>query len=190
MSDEPDVSILLDRARSGDEQAHGELFNAINDDLRQLAGNLMRQERKDHTLQASALVNEAYVRMCDQGIVQSAENRRYLFGAANRVMRQILVDHARSRSAKKRGGEAKRNALDVVIDNFETNHATNFLDLDEALDKLGAESPRQREVVELKFFSGLTIEQTAELLGCSHGTVEGDWKLAKAKLYRWLNGDS
>ncbi|MFK7819964.1 MAG: ECF-type sigma factor [Planctomycetaceae bacterium] len=187
MSDDVDVSVLLEKARTGDEAAHQNLFNAINEDMRRLAGGLMRTERADHTLQASALVNEAYVRMREQGVVENAENRRYLFGAANKAMRQILVDHARTRHAKKRGGEAQKNALDVVIDNFEVNNDMKFLDLDDALTKLGDDSPRQREVIELKFFSGLTIHQMADVLGCSHTTVENDWKLARAKLYRWLS---
>lgn len=188
MSDAAGVSLLLQKARTGDEAAHQELFEAISGEMRQLAGGLMRGERADHTLQASALVNEAYVRMREQGVVENAENRRYLFGAANKAMRQILVDHARTRQAKKRGGEANRNALDTVIDNFETHNEMNFLDLDDALTRLGEDSARQREVIELKFFSGLTIDQMASVLGCSHTTVENDWKLARAKLFRWLSG--
>ena len=187
MTENQSVSALLARAQQGDNRAHDLLFKAINQDLRRLAGGLMRNERSDHTLQPSALVNEAYVRMRDQGVVECAENRRYLFGAANKVMRQILVDHARSRNAKKRGGEASRSPLDVFIDNFEVKQEMSFLDLDDALDKLGEDSPRQREVVEMKFFSGLTIDQTAEVMGFSHGTIENDWKLARAKLYRWLS---
>ncbi|MEM7473673.1 MAG: sigma-70 family RNA polymerase sigma factor [Planctomycetota bacterium] len=187
MTEQPDVTVLLKNARGGDESAQQQLFEAINDEMRKLAGGLMRSERQDHTLQASALVNEAYMRMREQGVMENAANRRYLFGAANNAMRQILIDHARKKQAKKRGGEAKRNALDMVIDNFEGGNEMSFLELDEALDKLGEQAPRQREIVELKFFSGLTIQQISEVLELSHTTIENEWKLARAKLFRWLS---
>ena len=187
MTEPSDVTILLNNARTGDDEAQRRLFDAINDDMRKLANGLMRTERNDHTLQASALVNEAYVRLREQGVVENAKNRRYLFGAANKAMRQILVDHARNKGAKKRGGEATRNALDVVIDNFESHNEMRFLDLDAALERLGEQSSRQREIVELKFFSGLTIKQITEVLELSHTTIENEWKLARAKLFSWLS---
>ena len=187
--DEVDISRLLCQIQDGDEEARGKLFLVVQQRLHALAGKLMRNERPDHTLTPSALVNEAYLRLHQQGAMDSAENRRYLFGAANRAMRQVLVDHARNRAAKKRGGDLERHPLDTVIENFETTNSVSFLDLEEQLCRLQAESPRQYEIVELRFFAGLTIAETAEVMGCGHSTVEEDWKLARAKLRRALKSD-
>jgi RNA polymerase sigma factor (TIGR02999 family) len=181
------ISLLLQQLQAGDEAARNELFSVVNGQLKQLARGLMKSERPDHTLQASALVNEACVKLLQQGGIESAENRRQLFAAAIGSMRQILIDHARSRQAAKRGGQLKRQPLDVVLDRFETTHNVKFGDLEEALERLKKESPRQHEVLTMRFFAGLTIEQTAEIMACSTGTVENDWRLARAKLYTWLS---
>ena len=183
------ISLLLSQIQTGDAKARERLFIVINDRLRALASNLMRNERKDHTLDATALVDEACLKLLSQGVVDNADNRRYLFAAAVRAMRQILVDHARGRMSAKRGGESKRHPLDAVVQTFETNHCASLIDLDQALERLEKESPRQREIIELRFFSGLTIQQTASLLDCSHGTVETDWRMARAKLYLWLKDE-
>ena len=147
----------------------------------------MRSERADHTLQATGLVNEACVRVLKQGVIDSLENRRHLFSIATTVMQQVLVDHARRRNAHKRGGDRKREAMDVVLDQFESEHGVDFSNLEHALEKLKQHSERQHQVVTLRFFSGLSLVDTAEILGCSKSTVESDWRWARAKLFAWLN---
>lgn len=184
-----DVTVLLNRIQNGDDEAKECLFRELQRELQDYASKLMRQERVDHTLNSTALINEACVRILEQDVLVSVNNRRHLFGVASEVMRRILVEHARVRSAQKRGGNAQRHPLDVVIDNFESNQSATFLELDEALTSLGKDSQRQLQVVELRFFSGLTIAETAEVLGYSSKTIEAEWRLARAKLYRALHGD-
>jgi RNA polymerase sigma factor (TIGR02999 family) len=186
---EQDVSVLLREIGRGNDSVREQLFERLQTELRQMASALMRRERPDHTLQATALVNEACVRLLDSDAIGSATDRRYFFAAANRAMRQILVDHARKKNASKRGGDYERGSLDVVLENFETNNGCRFVDLEASLEALENDSPRQREVVELRFFSGLSISETAEVLGVSEGTVERDWRLARAKLYQQLRDD-
>lgn len=181
-----EVSLLLQRVKSGDDSARDRLFIELQSELRDMAAALMRRERPDHTLQATALVNEACVRLLDSEAIANASDRRYFFGMANRAMRQILVDHARRRQTAKRGGDFQRGSLDIVLENFETSNGCNFEDLEASLDRLEQDSPRQREVVELRFFSGLSIPEVAEVLDVSEGTVERDWRLARAKLYQQL----
>ena len=178
--------MLLQQVKDGDDSARERLFLELQSELRDMAGGLMRRERPDHTLQATALVNEACVKLLDSDAMKSATSRRYFFGMANRAMRQILVDHARKRSATKRGGEYQRGSLDIVLENFEASSGCQFADLETSLESLQQQSPRQREVVELKFFSGLSIAEIAEVLEVSEGTVERDWRLARAKLYQQL----
>ena len=187
---EHDVSMMLRELGRGNDSVKEQLFEQLQNELRQMASNLMRRERADHTLQATALVNEACIRLLDSDAIGNATDRRYFFAAANRAMRQILVDHARRRGATKRGGEYERGSLDIVLENFETNNGCNFIDLEASLEALEKDSPRQREVVELRFFSGLSIPETAEVLGVSEGTVERDWRLARAKLYQQLREES
>lgn len=182
-----DVSVLLRRCQGGDESAREELFSAINAKLRSLARNLMRSERADHTLQATGLVNEACMRVLKSGGFDTIENRRRLFGTAAKAMQQVLVDHARKRGAQKRGGERKREAMDVVLDRFEADHGVAFSELEEALEKLKKHSERQHQVVTLRFFSGLSIVDTADILDISKSTVESDWRWARARLFKWLN---
>jgi len=183
---EHDVSMMLRELGRGNDSVKEQLFQTLQTELRQMASALMRRERADHTLQATALVNEACLRLLDSDAIENATDRRYFFAAANRAMRQILVDHARRRNATKRGGEYERGSLDVVLENFEHSNGCNFIDLEASLEALEKDSPRQREVVELRFFSGLSIPETAEVLGVSEGTVERDWRLARAKLYQQL----
>lgn len=181
-----EVSILLEQIKGGDESARERLFIELQSELRDMASALMRRERPDHTLQATALVNEACIKLLDSDAINSALDRRYFFGMANRAMRQILVDHARRRQTTKRGGDYQRGSLDIVLDNFETSNGCQFEDLEASLEALEKESPRQREVVELRFFSGLSIPEVAEVLEVSVGTVERDWRLARAKLFQQL----
>ncbi|WDQ19376.1 ECF-type sigma factor [Rhodopirellula sp. P2] len=186
---ETEVSMLLQQVKNGDEEAREKLFVTLQSELRDMAGALMRGERPDHTLQATALVNEACVRLLDTEALKNVSDRRYMFGMANRAMRQILIDHARRRRTNKRGGDYQRASLDVVLDNFEANNRCQYEDLESALEGLEATSPRQREVVELRFFSGLTNEEVAKVLEISVATVERDWRLARAKLFEQLRND-
>ncbi|MGB7327012.1 MAG: sigma-70 family RNA polymerase sigma factor [Rubripirellula sp.] len=190
MSESPhEVSVLLQRVKSGDDSAKEALFTELQSELRGMAAALMSRERPDHTLQATALVNEACMRLLDSDAVANAADRRYFFGMANRAMRQILVDHARARRTTKRGGEFQRGSLDIVLDNFEASNQCDFVDLEAALDELEKESPRQREVIELRFFSGLSIPDVAEVLDVSVATIERDWRLARAKLFQSLRSE-
>ena len=181
-----EVSMLLQQVKQGDESARQRLFVELQSELRDMASAMMHRERADHTLQATALVNEACLRLLDSDAIENATDRRYFFGMANRAMRQILVDHARARKTTKRGGQYQRGSLDIVLDNFEASNRCRFEDLEASLDALEKESPRQREVVELRFFSGLSIPEVAEVLDVSVGTVERDWRLARAKLFQQL----
>jgi len=187
---EEDVSLLLQKAQQGNAAARDSLFGLLHQHMRGLANSLMRQERTDHTLQASGLVNEACLKLLQQNIVLSAANRRQLFAAAIRSMQQVLIDYARSRATDKRGGVMKRHGLDVVLDSFEASHQIPFIDLERVLERLRQTSPRQHEILSLRFFAGLTIPETAKVLECSVGTVESDWRLARARLHVWLKDET
>jgi RNA polymerase sigma factor (TIGR02999 family) len=176
-----EVTTVLDRIRAGDSDARGRLAGLVYDELRTIAAGLMGRERHDHTLQPTALVNEAFVRLLEGDALKQAPNRAYFFAAAARSMRQVLVDHARQRKTQKRGGEFARVALDAVLEQFEENHL-DVLALDEALKNLAQLNPRQGEVVTLRFFGGLTVAEVAEQLGVSVATVEGDFRKATAFL--------
>ena len=154
----------------------------VYEELRRLAGSYLRRERPDHTLQSAALVNEAYVRLIDQNQVQW-QNRAHFFGIAAQMMRRILVDHARSHKAAKRGSGMPVLALDEAVVEAQ-NRGVDLLGLDEALQKLEKIDPQQSKIVELRFFSGLSIEETATVLGISPATVKRDWAAARAWLYR------
>lgn len=181
-----DITSLLSNAKDGSEQARNTLFEKLQMDLRNHARVLMLNERDDHTLQASALVNEACLKIIQEGVLDSVDNRRQLFHSAIRAMRQVLIDHARARAARKRGGEWKRQSLDAVLENVESSHKVRYLDLEDALERLATESQRQHEALCLRFFGGMSIAETAEIMGCSESTVEADWRLARAKLVSWL----
>mgnify|MGYP000698785719 CR=1 FL=1 len=182
-----DISMLLQRAQRGNSRAREQLFDVIYQRLLNIARGQMRNERDDHSLGATGLVNEAWMKL--EGVVDSVENRRQLFSAAAQAMRRVLIDHARKRRADKRFGKLGRRQLDDVLDHFQSRIDCDLIDLDSALTKLDAESPRQRELIELKFFAEQTIAQMAQHLGVSEATVESDWRLARAKLYRWLETD-
>ncbi|MFK7819252.1 MAG: ECF-type sigma factor [Planctomycetaceae bacterium] len=180
------VSILLQRVRHGDDTAREALFSVVYDQLRRMAQGLMQSERNDHTLQASALINEAYLKLIKGDVIQTVENRRHLFGTAARAMQQVLIDHARARATAKRGANFKREHLDNILDEFEDKHQVPFLDLEAALTRLRDESPRQYEVISLRFFAGLSIPEAAQVLDCSEGTVQTEWRMARARLHTWL----
>jgi RNA polymerase sigma factor (TIGR02999 family) len=180
-----DVTRLLERARGGDRAAVDALIEAVYDELRRLARAHLRRERSGHTLSATALVHEAWVKLADQQ--QPWQGRAHFFGAASRAMRRILVDYARARGAGKRRGE--RVTLSAVED--ELSAAPSFdelLLLDTALGELAQVNDRLVRVVECRYFGGLTIPETAEALGVSHTTVSEDWRFARAWLHRALGG--
>jgi RNA polymerase sigma-70 factor, ECF subfamily len=178
-----ELTNLLDAARVGEPEARDRLTRAVYGELRRMAGKLMRRERPDHTLQPSALVNEALLKLFEGNVIENAPNRRYLFAAAAQAMRQILVDHARKRDAVKREGGRDRVTLDAVLSYFEDKQL-DILALDEAVRQLFAKNERQGLVVSLRFFVGLSVPEVAETLEVSVATVEGDWRASRA----WLRG--
>ena len=175
-----DVSRLLVDWGNGDQAALDELIPLVYDELRRLAGRYMRREGQDHTLQTSALVNEAYLRLIDQKSVHW-QNRAHFFGVAAQLMRRILVDHARSRSRLKRGGGAQMVSL--ADQAGVSKEAEEVIALDDALTNLAEMDPRKSQIVEMKFFGGLTTEEVAEVLKITTRTVEREWRKARA----WLN---
>jgi RNA polymerase sigma factor (TIGR02999 family) len=175
-----EVTILLKAMTSGDENAPEKLLPIIYNDLRRLAGAYLSNERKDHTLQPTALVHEAYIRLVDWENV-SWQNRAHFFAVAAQVMRRILVDHARGKKAEKRGGFGQLLSLDEAV-SFAEKKDVDLVALDDALHELEKSDPRQAKIVELRFFGGLTIEETAEALRISPATVKNEWAFAKA----WL----
>jgi RNA polymerase sigma factor (TIGR02999 family) len=179
------VTELLVRWRGGDKAALDALMPLVYSELRRIANRYLQGERSDHTLQSTALVHEAYVRMTNQQLPQW-QNRAHFFAVAAQLMRQILVDYARTHRASKRGGDAYKLALEDA----EEQHQPVDLDivaLDDALKTLAAMDSQQSRVVELKFFGGLSNEDTAEVLGVSTSTVKRDWTTARAWLFRELN---
>ena len=183
-----EVTELLVRWRSGDREALDALLPLVYDELRRIARHYLQGERSGHTLQSTALVNEAYVRMVAQDFPEW-QNRANFFAVAAQLMRQILVDHARSQRASKRGG----NLFKVALTEAEQQPVATDVDivaLDDALKNLAEMDLQQCRVVELKFFAGLSIEDTAEVLGVSPSTVKRDWVTARAWLYRELDRSS
>jgi RNA polymerase sigma factor (TIGR02999 family) len=180
------VSQLLVKWGSGDKTALDELVALVYDELRKLAASYLRRKPGAHTLQATALVHEAYVRLADQKGT-SFEHRAQFFGLAAKVMRDILVDHARKRLAAKRGGQQLRLSLSQA-ERFGRKPEVGLLALDDALKELAATNPQHSRVIELRFFGGLTIEETAEVMSLSHATVERYWSFARAWLRRELGG--
>jgi RNA polymerase sigma factor (TIGR02999 family) len=177
-----DVTALLLAWSDGDEGARSRLIDAVYDELRRLARAHLRRERPDHSLAPTALVHEAYLKLIDQRRVQW-QNRAHFFAIAAHLMRRILVDHARSRSAAKRGGSK------VTLDEVERGTApvdVDLLALDGALEKLAALDARQSRLVELRFFAGLTVDETAAAINVAPITVKRDWALARAWLFREL----
>jgi RNA polymerase sigma-70 factor (ECF subfamily) len=181
----PDVTQILQEVSGGDKDAPARLMPLVYDELRRLANHYLRQERSDHTLQPTALVHEAYLKLIDQSRVDW-QNRAHFFGVAAQSMRRILVDHARSHRASKRGGVQQKLTLDEAVD-YSQPRDIDLLALDDALNLLAKLDERQSRVVELRFFGGLTIEETAEALGVSPATVKVDWSMAKAWLRREIS---
>jgi RNA polymerase sigma factor (TIGR02999 family) len=180
------VTKLLVAWGDGDEAARDELMPLVYQELHRLAHHYMNRERPDHTLQTSALVNEAFVRLIDQKEVRW-QNRAHFFGIAAQMMRRILVDYARSRQYAKRGGGAQQVSFDEALFASE-ERADEVVALDDALKDLAQFDQRKSQIVELRFFGGLSIDETAELLKVSPGTVMRDWTLAKAWLRKQIVG--
>ena len=178
-----EITQLLKDWSSGDQTALDKLMPLVYEELHQLAHQYMRREQPGHLLQTSALINEAYLRLVDQQETHW-ENRAHFFGIAARLIRQILVDEARKRNAAKRGGGDIQVSL-MEAANASQQQAANVIALDEALQNLAVVDSRQSEIVELRFFGGLSIEETAQVLNVSPGTVMRDWTFARA----WLRNE-
>jgi RNA polymerase sigma factor (TIGR02999 family) len=178
----PDVTRLLLDWSNGDRQSLDELLPIVYQELRRLAQHYIRQERPDHTLQATALVHEAYLRLIDAGEVRW-QNRAHFFGAAAQVMRHVLVDMARQRRAQKRGGGQKLSLDEALVVPGEADDL-DLVALNEALDRLAEIDPQQSKIIELRYFGGLTVEETAEALRVSPRTVKRGWRVARAWLRR------
>jgi RNA polymerase sigma factor (TIGR02999 family) len=178
------VTGLLRKWRDGDESALDRLMPLIHDALHRLAHQHVNRERRGHTLQTTALVNEAYLRLVEQRDVDW-ESRAHFFAASARVMRHVLVDYARQRASGKRGGQFKRITLDGDVA-VSAERAAEIVALDDAMEALDKINPRGCKVVELRYFGGMNTKDAAEVLEISETTVERDWRLAKAWLYREL----
>lgn len=181
-----EITELLAEWREGNQSALDELYPLVYDELHRLARRYMSRERKGHTLQTTALIHEAYVRLVDQKNVQWA-NRSHFFAISAQIMRRILIDHARRHQYAKRGGGARQVSLEEAA-TVVPDHSEELLRLDEALKSLAEMDPRRSQVVELRYFGGLNNEEIAGVLHISENTVTRDWNMARAWLYQQLSG--
>lgn len=182
-----EISLILRDWSAGDRESAEALLSLVYDKLREIAAQYLRKERSNHTLQPTALVHEAYLKLVDLSGV-SWQGRAHFFAVASKVMRHILVDHARARLSEKRGGDMQRVAIEDLV-RFSKKPDVDLLALDEALTRLAAIDEQQSKIVELRFFGGLSIEETAHILGVSPATVKREWVLAKTWLYRKLKDE-
>ena len=182
---DPDITRILDSLTDGDHSAARELLPVVYSQLRSIANIYLNNERPGHTLQATALVHEAYLKITE-GKPQEWDGRSHFFRVAAAIMRHILIDHARNKGRLKRGGDRKKLPLDEAIVAFE-ERAIDLVAMDEALKELSQFAQRPSRVVELRFFGGLSVEETAEVLGVSDRTVKSDWATAKAWLLRAMD---
>jgi RNA polymerase sigma factor (TIGR02999 family) len=189
MDDEraPDITRLLQEWQDGNRDALERLMPLVYEELHLLATRYLARENGAHTLQPTALVNEAYLRLIGQRAVDW-QNRSHFFGIAAQLMRRILVDHARRAGRSKRGGDMPKVSLDDAPQAEAPADAVDAFELDRALARLEALDPQQGRIVELRFFGGLTIQETADVMQLSSGTVKRDWSVARAWLYRELTG--
>jgi RNA polymerase sigma-70 factor (ECF subfamily) len=186
-SSQQEVTVLLADWRGGDEGALAKLIPLVQPELHRLAHHYMSRERAGHTLQTTALLDEAYLLLVDH-TKRNWQNRTHFVAAAAQLMRRIMVDHARERHALKRGGGTLKVTLDEAAAVTETR-SEELLALDDALERLAGLDLRKSQIVELRYFGGLTVEETAEFLKLSQRTVEREWNMAKAWLYRALSGE-
>jgi RNA polymerase sigma factor (TIGR02999 family) len=188
MTTDPPVTELLEQVRAGDRSAFARLWPVVYEELRRLASRLLRAERPEHTLQPTALVHEAYLRLVDERA--GWQDRAHFFAIAAQAMRRILVDYARGHLASKRGGSLRRVSLDdpLAASTPAGVGLDDVIEVDEALGELAALDAFEAQVVELRYFGGLTVEETAAALGVSPATVKREWQLARAWLYRRLSG--
>lgn len=187
MADKQNATEILQQINDGNENAAEKLFPLVYEEFRRMAERYLRQERPDHTLQPTALVNEAYLKMVDQTRI-NWQGRTHFFAIAAQAMRRVLIDHARQHRRQKRGGGRAKMVLDEGIA-LAPQRAEELVDLDEALQRLAKLDERQARVVELRFFGGLTVEEVAKVIGVSKRTIEGDWTMAKAWLKREMEKD-
>jgi RNA polymerase sigma factor (TIGR02999 family) len=185
MADPSEVTLLLAEARGGNREALDALMPLVHAELRAIASRYLGRERVDHTLQPTALVNEAYLRLVDQREM-NWHNRAHFFAIAANLMRRILIDHARAHTVAKRGGGARKVSLDEAM-TLAGDESAELVALDEALRDLAAFDERKSRVVELRFFGGLSAAEAAEVLGVSEITVHRDWAMAKAWLQREMS---
>jgi RNA polymerase sigma factor (TIGR02999 family) len=178
------ISALLSEWRAGNHEALEVLIPVVYEELRRIAQHHLRQERPDHTLQSTALVHEAYLRLMKQGPAD-IDNRAHFMAVASRLMRQILVDHARRHRAAKRGGGLKLELTEAMAMQKAPN--VDLIALDNALNELARLDPQQSRIVEMRFFAGLSIEDTAEVIGISRTTVKREWATARAWLLREMS---
>ena len=183
-----DVTALLEAWTAGDTAARDELMPLVYQELRRRAAGYLRHERRNHTLQPTALVNEVYLRLVDQRRAVW-QNRAQFFGVASQMMRRILVDRARARRMAKRSGQWARVTLDEAA-KASPPVDVDVLDLDAALIRLAAVDPRKSRIAELRFFGGLSLEEAAEVIGISRATVQRDWQAARAWLFKELHGEA
>jgi RNA polymerase sigma-70 factor, ECF subfamily len=186
-SSQQEVTVLLADWRGGDEGALEKLIPLVQPELHRLAHHYMSRERAGHTLQTTALLDEAYLLLVGH-TKRNWQNRTHFVAAAAQLMRRIMVDHARERHALKRGGGPLKVTLDEAVAVTETR-SEELLALDDALERLAAQDSRKSQIVELRYFGGLTVEETGEFLKLSQRTVEREWNMAKAWLYRALRGE-
>ncbi len=185
MSKDGEITQMLLELTDGNKDVVNQILPHIYDELRRLAGSYLRRERSDHTLQPTALVHEAYMKLIDQNRVKW-QNRAHFFGIAAQVMRRILMDHARKTTAEKRGGDAEVLPIEEEILIVSDNRSSDLLALNDALDELARMDPDKAKIVELRYFGGLSIEETAEVMEVSVPTINRHWKLAKTWLYTQL----
>ncbi len=183
--DAKEITRLLVNWGNGDQAALSQLMPVVYQELRKIANGYLRDERTGHTLQPTALIHEAYMRLVDQSLPQW-QNRKHFYGVAAQLMRQILVEHARSQSAQKRGGGGQKLALDEAL-NYSQDKAAELLALDDALTSLARFDERKSRVIELRYFGGLSMEETAEALGVSLSTIIREQRLAQAWLRNTLS---
>lgn len=183
-----EITQMLIELTDGNQEVVNRILPHIYDELRRLAGSYLRRERSDHTLQPTALVHEAYMKLIDQRQVKW-QNRAHFFGIAAQVMRRILMDHARKHIAEKRGGDAEKLPLEEEILIVSHERSAELVALDDALHGLAEMDEQKARIVELRYFGGLSIEETAEVMGVSVPTINRQWRTAKAWLYSQITGE-